>query len=254
MPEKVPGPDLQPQSSQSRKRKQQSPSPFDLSSYQTQSTIPQLFSAPSRTCSPTPKFHQDPPRSKRSRSKSTEFLISGSLKDLKKSLTPLTEATMLNFGSLAKIIDLTDSSPTVGKSVKGKERENARPPPFQPHAGTRKLQVKNLRKPTKGDPDAYFNMTWMSLSSALTAIFNGERISASLEELYRGTENICRAERAGPLFEKLKARMNEYVGVPLKGEIIEKAGRSEEETVKAIEAAWTKWNRQLVSSTIALWI
>lgn len=161
---------------------------------------------------------------------------------------------MLNFGSSAKIIDLTDSSSTTGKSVKGKERENARPPPFQPHAGTRKLQVKNLRKPTKGDPDAYFNTTWTSLSSALTAIFNGERISASLEELYRGTENICRAERAGPLFEKLKARMNEYVGGPLKEEIIEKAGRSEEETVKAIEAAWTKWNRQLVSFTIDWWI
>lgn len=161
---------------------------------------------------------------------------------------------MLNFGSSAKIIDLTDSPSTTGKSVKGKERENTRPPSFQPHAGTRKLQVKNLRKPTKGDPDAYFNTTWTSLSSALTAIFNGERISASLEELYRGTENICRAERAGPLFEKLKARMNEYVGGPLKEEIIEKAGRSEEETVKAIESAWTKWNRQLVSFTIDRWI
>lgn len=154
---------------------------------------------------------------------------------------------MLNFGSSAKVIDLTDSSHVTGKSAKGKGRENARPPPFQPHAGTRKLQVKNLRKPTKGDPDAYFNTTWESLGSALTAIFDGERISASLEELYRGTENICRAERAGPLFEKLKGRMNEYVGGPLKEAIIEKAGWSEEETVKAIEAAWTKWNRQLAS-------
>lgn len=156
---------------------------------------------------------------------------------------------MLNFGSSAKVIDLTDSPPAANKSLKGKERESVRPPPFQPHAGTRKLQVKNLRKPTKGDPEAYFNTTWASLNAALTAIFNGERISASLEELYRGTENICRAERAGPLFDKLKARMDEYVGGSLKEGIIERAGRSEEETVKAIEAAWTKWNQQLASLT-----
>lgn len=250
MPEKVPDLDAQ---SHGRKRKQspssQSPFDFTSSSYQ-QSTIPQLFASASNNSSNSSHQKSCPqpeqPKIKRSRSNSTEFASSGP-RDQTTSLTPLTEATMLNFPK-SNVIDLTNSPPVAGKSNKGKEPVPARPPSFQPHAGARKLQVKNLRKTTKGDPEAYFNTTWTSLNSALTAIFNGDKISASLEELYRGTENICRGERAGLLFDKLKARMNEYVGGPLKEGIIGRAGRSEDETVKAIEASWSKWNQQLAGS------
>ena len=106
--------------------------------------------------------------------------------------------------------------------------------------------MKNLRTTAKGSPEVYYEQTWKSLDAALTAIFSGERVSTSLEELYRGTENLCRADKSAPTYEKLKARIDVYVGGKLKTEVNEKAGRSDDEVVKAVEAAWTKWCSQLV--------
>ncbi|KAF8465295.1 ubiquitin ligase subunit CulD [Kalaharituber pfeilii] len=120
-----------------------------------------------------------------------------------------------------------------------------RPPPYQQHAPARKLVVKNLRSAPKTSPELYYEQTWKSLDAALTAIFNGERISTSLEELYRGTENLCRGDKAAPTYEKLNARCDIYVGGELKDELNERAGRSDDEVVKAVEAAWAKWCEQL---------
>ncbi|CAZ84058.1 unnamed protein product [Tuber melanosporum] len=120
-----------------------------------------------------------------------------------------------------------------------------RPAPFQPHAGApRKLHIKNLRKPSKIDPDVYFNQTWGSLEAALAAIFGSRKISASLEELYRGTENICRADRAGELYIRLKACCATYVGDYLKDSIIA-CNSWKDDAVKCVVSAWEKWNAQL---------
>jgi len=40
--------------------------------------------------------------------------------------------------------------------------------------------------------------------------------------------------------------MDGYVGRKLRDELNERAGRSDDEVVKAVEAAWTKWCSQLV--------
>lgn len=112
----------------------------------------------------------------------------------------------------------------------------------------RKLVVKNLRQSSRTSPEVYYEQTWKSLDAALTTIFSGERIFTSLEELYRGTENLCRGDKSAPTYEKLKARMDNYVGGTLKDELNERAGRSDDEVVKAVEAAWTKWCGQLVHS------
>ncbi|RPB15968.1 ubiquitin ligase subunit CulD [Morchella conica CCBAS932] len=115
--------------------------------------------------------------------------------------------------------------------------------PTTPHAGARKLQIKNLRKPTRGDPDAYFTATWGALDAALGAIFAGVKIAASLEELYRGVENICRAERGQQLAERLRRRMDAYVGGKLKAEV--EVGVDGGEVVREVERAWRRWNEQL---------
>lgn len=106
--------------------------------------------------------------------------------------------------------------------------------------------MKNLRQTLRTSPEVYYEQTWKSLDAALTAIFNGERISASLEELYRGTENLCRGDKAAPTYEKLKARCEAYVSGPLKDELNERAGRSDDQVVKSVDTAWNKWCRQLV--------
>lgn len=159
-------------------------------------------------------------------------------------------STMLNFPDQNKVtIDLTDSPPNshAAGSVKKMSTPKALRVPFQPgpHSAARKLVVKNLRTTAKGSPEVYYEQTWKSLDAALTAIFSGERISTSLEELYRGTENLCRADKSAPTYETLKARMEGYVGRKLKDELNERAGRGDDEVVKAVEAAWTKWCSQL---------
>jgi cullin 4 len=229
MPEKVPEFEKQ---AQSKKRKH---SPTANLAQSSQSTIPQLFAANSGPAIP-----------KRSRRNSEEADAESTI------ATPLVQRTMLE----KPVIDLTSSPPSTAGCVengKPKQAPATRPPPFQPHAGKpRKLQVKNLKKPTKSDPDQYFNQTWTLLDAALTAIFNGQKISHSLEELYRGVENICRAEKAGRLFEKLKERCQTYVDQQLRGEIMEQAGRDNETFVGAVVGAWKKWSSQLASLQTSL--
>lgn len=156
-------------------------------------------------------------------------------------------STMLNFSNQNKV---TIDSPPNSHATGTVNRISAPRIPrvsFQPgpHSAARKLVVKNLRTTAKVSPEVYYEQTWKSLDAALTAIFSGERISTSLEELYRGTENLCRADKSAPTYEKLKARMDGYVGGRLKDELDERAGRSDDEVVKAVEAAWTKWCSQL---------
>lgn len=84
------------------------------------------------------------------------------------------------------------------------------------------------------------------LDAALTAIFEEQKIGNSLEELYRGAENLCRGGKAAETYAKLKTRFDGYVGGKLKHFVINRLGRGDEEIVKAIDAAWTKWHLQLV--------
>lgn len=231
MPEKAPTTVRDAVPPPSKKRKQSPPTTTTTTASSPQPTIPTLFKS---DIHPTPKR----PRSKPSTPPAS-------------STTPvLTQATMLNFPTTTAtptptptIIDLTASPPPPSSTLTPTPRP--RPPPFQPHAGARKLQIKNLRKPTRGDPDAYFTATWGALDAALGAIFASVKIAASLEELYRGVENICRAERGQQLAERLRRRMDVHVGGKLKAEV--EVGLDGGEVVREVERAWRKWNEQLVS-------
>ncbi|PWW77913.1 Cullin-domain-containing protein [Tuber magnatum] len=148
-----------------------------------------------------------------------------------------------------EIVDLTSSPPgprdSANPSMNMVATKPPRPAPFQPHAGTpRKLHIKNLRNPSRIDPDVYFSRTWGSLEAALIAIFESRKISTSLEELYRGTENICRADRAGELYARLKDCCSSYVGDRLKYSIMA-CNSWKDDAVKCVVSAWEKWNEQL---------
>lgn len=243
MPEKVSDQETQ---SQGKKRKQpphrtdwDSTQPTPSSQGYSQSTIPDFFVANS-TATDSNISDLRPETPKRSRRNSEEA----------QTTSALTERIMLNIPA-STVIDLTSSSPlpvgggaTTPTSRPGEPP--ARPAPFQPQAGgPRRLRVKNLRIAARTDPELYFNRTWESLNAALEAIFDGLRISHSLEELYKGTENICRAGDAGKLFERLRGRCDDYIGQQLKAEV-EEYIRRKEETVKVVVSAWVKWCEQLV--------
>jgi cullin-4 len=233
-------------STQGRKRKQSptssmhalSSSSSTAPAYQ-QSTITDHFS---------PR-DQSPPALKRSKSSTVEPFLpppsSGSTPS-SKSMNPITEAEMLDFGSKDMPVDLTSSQVNNARTSQKPACAPGKPPSFQSYNGARKLKVKNLRKSTKNNTDAYFNNTWESLNNVLTAIFNREKVPVSLEELYRGVENICRAEKAPQLFERLEARCEGYVTKQLKVQVERDVGENSIEAARVVEAAWTHWGQQLV--------
>jgi len=120
------------------------------------------------------------------------------------------------------------------------------PAPLPPRNGARKLVIKNLRQTPRAIPDAYIEKTWNLLDAALTAIFNETDVPTSMEELYRGTENLCRADKASTVYDRLKVRCIKHISVDLKTSLVERSARREE-TVKLVANAWTKWCDQLVS-------
>ena len=117
---------------------------------------------------------------------------------------------------------------------------------FAPHQGPKKLVVKNLRTAPKADPEQYFEKVWGQLDVSFTAIFKNERPPYSLEELYRGAENVCRQGKAAETYKRFRQRCEAFMSQDMKEDLKSKAdGRSDPDTLKAFVEAWTKWSTQL---------
>lgn len=141
----------------------------------------------------------------------------------------------------------TDSG--AGSGALGKPRpSNATPRQnnFTPHTGAKKLVVKNLRKP-RLDQDSYFEKAWGQLDAALGAVFSGGKPETSLEELYKGAENVCRQGNAALLSKKLQDRCREHVSGKLRETLVAKAGGgSNIEILRAVVDTWATWQSELV--------
>lgn len=149
------------------------------------------------------------------------------------------------------VVDLTDSlSPSPSSPRHGATTSNGliSPAKFQPYTGVKRLVIKNLRSPPKTSSEEVLERIWTQLDVSLTAIFSGSKLPYSMEELYRGVENVCRQHRAPELFEKLKSRCQEYLQVTVKGHLLEdtQIERGNVEVLHSMLTAWTKWNTYLV--------
>jgi hypothetical protein len=119
---------------------------------------------------------------------------------------------------------------------------------FTPHSGAKKLVVKNLRVIPRLDQEKYFEKIWSQLDAALTAIFNDEKPSQSLEELYKGSENVCRQGKAADLAKKLQDRCQGHIAGKILESLLAKMAEVEEvDMLRSVEAAWRAWNARLVS-------
>ena len=151
----------------------------------------------------------------------------------------------------SNIIDLTSSpakspagSPTSRRTTNGIQLADV-----TPSNGTKKLVVKNFKKTSKSDPDQYFNQVWGQLDEALEAIFSRDVKPFSMEQLYRGVENICRQDRAAALFQKLQAKCSEHIVIRVKNVLVDLAkGKSDTDVLSATTDAWQTWRRQVVGS------
>ncbi|KAJ6119617.1 hypothetical protein N7523_003897 [Penicillium sp. IBT 18751x] len=125
---------------------------------------------------------------------------------------------------------------------------NARQNNFSPQAGAKKLVVKNLRTGPRVNQEPYFDKIWAQLDAALSAIFEGKKPDISLEELYKGAENICRQERAALLAKKVQERCKDYVAETLRDNLVKRAGGGTNvDTLRAVIEAWSAWHSRLVT-------
>ncbi|KAJ5312716.1 hypothetical protein PENANT_c007G00014 [Penicillium antarcticum] len=124
----------------------------------------------------------------------------------------------------------------------------ARQSNFSPHTGAKKLVVKNLRLGPRLNQESYFDKVWSQLDAALTAVFDGRKPESSLEELYKGGENICRQERAAVLAQRLQGRCRDYVNGKMREGLIARAGGSADvDTLRAVLETWSAWHSRLVT-------
>ena len=118
---------------------------------------------------------------------------------------------------------------------------------FTPHSGAKRIIVKNLRVTPRLDQEQYFKKVWAQLDSALTAIFNNEKPSRSLEELYRGTENVCRQGKAEDLVKNLWDHCKRHISGKVLRSLVAKSAEAENiDVLRSAEAAWSAWSSHLV--------
>lgn len=120
------------------------------------------------------------------------------------------------------------------------------PSNFQPHAGAKKLVIKNLRTTSRADLEEYYEKTWRELDDALTAVFNMEEPSVPLEVLCRGVEATCRHGRAQKLFGHLKERCKTYLEKQLLPVLEREGAGTNVDALRAMWKFWSVWNEKSV--------
>jgi cullin-4 len=158
----------------------------------------------------------------------------------------MSTASMYHFPSKRaepEVIDL-GSSPDTSPARKMGFRKAT--PNLSASTGPKKLLVKNFRPTRSVDPKAFLDQTWRKVDAALDTIFAQGTINFSLEELYRGVENICRQGMAVEAKKRLVAKCRIYVDGPLKQRVEDVLERQNVEVLRAALQAWATWNEQLV--------
>ena len=141
------------------------------------------------------------------------------------------------------VIDLTASPKTTPTT------------PLRPQ--TRKITIKNLKTTPDSVPAAYFQQTTCKLQRAVTTILTEGNLVDSLEELYRGVENLVRENKGGELYAMLQENCRTFVAETMKNNVergitgsVGIGGDGGVRAVECIESSWAKWTSQLVSSSL----
>jgi cullin-4 len=148
-----------------------------------------------------------------------------------------------------EIVDLSSSPPNGNSPVKPTSPKNGMrkvAPNMHANGGPKRMLVKNFKPARKTDPKVFFNDTWAKVDKALDTVFEQGKIDFSLEELYRGVENLCRQGMAQDTSERLVGKCRTYIEETLKEKIEEKAGWKDVDVLRATLGAWATWMDQMV--------
>ncbi|CAN9231653.1 hypothetical protein CUC08_Gglean001562 [Alternaria sp. MG1] len=148
--------------------------------------------------------------------------------------------------SNADVVDITsspDNSPAKANGQRNGMRKAA--PNMHANSGPKRLVVKNFKPTRRVDPRVFLDQTWQKIDKALDTIFRQGDVDFSLEELYRGVENVCRQNMAKDIKERLITKCKDYVGGSLKAKVKESLGRPNVDILRAALHAWGIWNSQM---------
>jgi cullin-4 len=154
--------------------------------------------------------------------------------------------------SNAHVVHITsspDNSPAKTSGQRNGMRKVA--PNMHANSGPKRLVVKNFKPIRKTDPRVFLDQTWHKVEQALDTIFDQGSIDFSLEELYRGVENVCRQDMAKDIKERLINKCRVYVQSSLEAKVEDSLGRTSVDVLRTTLQAWATWNSQMVSHTHA---
>ncbi|KAF2272681.1 cullin-4B [Westerdykella ornata] len=118
-------------------------------------------------------------------------------------------------------------------------------PTMQANGGPKRMLVKNFRPARKVDTQAFLKQTWQNIEGALDTVFAGGKTDFSLEELYRGVENLCRQGMGKETCQILLEKCEKHVFGTLGGRVKETKGLKDVDVLRATLHAWATWMEQL---------
>ncbi|QDS77252.1 hypothetical protein FKW77_003518 [Venturia effusa] len=141
----------------------------------------------------------------------------------------------------SNVIDLTDS-PTTSPSP----RKPLRPArnSYNPNLGAKKIVVKNLRTVPTANPQQFFEQTWQKLDVSLDSIFGRKEIPYSMEELYKGAENVCRQGHSADLCDRLERKAQIYAA-SLQQLLLQNVNSASTAVLQDVVNAWSTWSKQM---------
>jgi cullin-4 len=169
--------------------------------------------------------------------------------DAKEAAAPpaMSTAAMYHFTSKkSDVVDIT-SSPENSPARKAKAAPN-----MHANSGPKRMLVKNFKLARKVDPKVFLDQTWSKIDAALDVVFKDGDINFSLEELYRGVENLCRQGLAKDACDRLVVKCREHITGTLKTKVKETMGRKDVDVLRAALGAWATWGAHMVCSSACM--
>lgn len=151
-----------------------------------------------------------------------------------------------NKQNTSNVVDLTDSptaSPSPRKALKPARNS------YNPNLGAKKIVVKNLRTVRTANPQQYFEQTWQKLDVSLDSIFGNKEIPHSMEELYKGAENVCRQGNSADLCGRLEEKAQIYAG-STQQLLLKNINSASAAVLQEVVNAWFTWSKQMVGTKL----
>ncbi|EUC49991.1 hypothetical protein COCMIDRAFT_1393 [Bipolaris oryzae ATCC 44560] len=148
--------------------------------------------------------------------------------------------------SNANVVHVTSSPENSPAKMSGQRNGTRKAAPnLHGNSGPKRLVVKNFKPIRKVDPRAFLDQTWQKVEKALDTIFDQGDIDFSLEELYRGVENVCRQDMARDIKERLTTKCRDYVRGSLGAKVKDSLGKTSVDVLRTTLYAWALWNSQM---------